>query len=194
MAASLTRLSADASDCTLCAKHLPHGPRPVFKVHREARVLLVGQAPGAKVHASGVPWDDASGDHLREWLGVDRAAFDSDTFAILPMGFCWPGRRAGGDLPPRVECAPAWHAKFLALMPRVELTLLIGQYAQAAYLRERQRDSLTETVRAFESYLPELLPLPHPSWRSRLWMEKNPWFAKRVLPALRTQIAKLGRR
>lgn len=191
VAGSLSKLIAEASACTLCAKQLPHAPRPVFKVQRGARVLLVGQAPGAKVHASGTPWDDASGDHLREWLGVDRATFDSDLFAILPMGFCWPGRREGGDLPPRPECAPAWHDRLRAHLPKVELTLLIGLYAQDHYLRDRQRDSLTESVRAFETYLPEMLPLPHPSWRSKLWMKKNPWFARRVLPMLQRRIAAL---
>lgn len=175
--------------CTLCAKHLPHGPRPVLQLSRRARVLLVGQAPGAKVHASGVPWDDASGDHLREWLGVDRQTFDSEVIGILPMGFCWPGRRAGGDLPPRPECAPAWHDRLRAHLPKVELTLLIGQYAQGHYLG--QTGSLTETVRAFETYLPSMLPLPHPSWRSKLWMKKNPWFAKKVLPVLRRRVSEL---
>lgn len=186
---SLKALRATAEACTLCAEHLPHGPRPVFRVGRNARVLLVGQAPGAKVHESGVPWDDASGDHLREWLGVDRQTFDSTRFAILPMGFCWPGRRKGGDLPPRPECAPQWHERMRVHLPKLELTLLIGQYAQDHYLGDRRRASLTETVRAFETYLPAELPLPHPSWRSRLWMKKNPWFTRRLLPVLRSRIA-----
>jgi uracil-DNA glycosylase len=184
----LRSLIEEANACTHCAAQLPHGPRPVFRVHRESRVLLIGQAPGAKVHASGAPWDDASGDHLREWLGVERATFDDPRlFAIMPMGFCFPGRRKGGDLPPRPECAPKWHQPLRALLPRVELTLLIGQYAQDHYLQTR--DSLTETVRNFEAYLPTDLPLPHPSWRSKLWMKKNPWFERELLPVLRARIA-----
>ena len=190
MTSRLRSLIDEASACTHCAAFLPHGCRPVFRVHRDARVLIIGQAPGSKVHASGTPWDDDSGDHLREWLGVDRATFDDPRlFGIVPMGFCWPGRRKGGDLPPRPECAPKWHAPLLALLPRVELTLLVGQYAQDHYLEGR--DSLTERVRNFERYLPRQLPLPHPSWRSKLWMKKNPWFERKVLPLLRERIAEL---
>ncbi len=193
MAESLKALLEAARGCTLCVKHLPHAPNPVFRLARGARILLVGQAPGAKVHESGVPWDDDSGDHLREWLGVDRARFDDpNLFALLPMGFCWPGRRAGGDLPPRPECAPAWHDRLRAHLPGLELTLLIGQYAQDHYLAGSQKASLTETVRNFEAYLPKVLPLPHPSWRSKLWMKKNPWFAKKLLPRLRNRVAAAG--
>ena len=165
-------------------------PGRFFSVGSGARIVIVGQAPGAKVHESGVPWQDDSGDHLRQWLSVDQKTFDDpDAFAILPMGFCWPGRRAGGDLPPRPECAPTWHERLLAAMPSLKLYLLVGQYAQARYLKGRTKPSLTETVRAFEEYLPERIPLPHPSWRSKLWMKKNPWFEKYLLPTLRQQVA-----
>ena len=187
---ALRVLVDEATACMLCAPHLPHPPRPVFRLGRGARIVIVGQAPGAKVHESGVPWQDDSGDHLREWLNVDRETFDDpDAFALLPMGFCWPGRRAGGDLPPRPECAPAWHERMLAAMPERKILLLVGQYAQARYLEGREKASLTETVRAFDDYLPDRIPLPHPSWRSKLWMKKNPWFAKKLLPVLRRRVA-----
>ena len=179
----------EARACTRCADALPHEPRPVLRVGPRARVVVVGQAPGARVHESGVPWQDDSGDHLLEWLQIDRATFeDTSLFAVLPMGFCFPGRKAGGDLPPRPECAPLWHGPIFAELDDVELVLLVGQYAHAGYLGGRQRSSLTETVRAFETYLPDLFPLPHPSWRSKLWMAKNPWFASDVLPALRARV------
>lgn len=174
----------------MCASNLPHAPRPVFRVSRGARIVLIGQAPGAKVHASGVPWQDDSGEHLREWLRIDRATFDDpDAFAILPMGFCWPGRRPGGDLPPRPECAPTWHRRLLSEMPALKLYLLIGQYAQACYLAGRMQPSLTETVKHFNDYLPDRMPLPHPSWRSKIWMAKNPWFERTLLPVLRSRVA-----
>jgi uracil-DNA glycosylase len=185
----LPTLLAEARACTLCAPHLPHPPRPVLRVGAGARIVIVGQAPGAKVHESGVAWQDDSGDHLREWLQVDRATFDDPSaFAILPMGFCWPGRRAGGDLPPRPECAPTWHDRLLTAMPRLELYLLVGQYAQARYLAGRGKPSLTETVRSFADYLPKHIPLPHPSWRSKIWMKKNPWFERTLLPVLRRRV------
>ncbi len=183
-------MAAEARACTLCAPHLPHAPRPVLRCGPRARVAIIGQAPGAKVHESGIPWDDDSGDHLREWLNVDRATFDdANAFAILPMGFCWPGRRSGGDLPPRPECAPAWHPRLLDALPNVKLLLLVGQYAHARYLGARRKSSLTETVRAFGEYLPDHIPLPHPSWRSKLWMKKNPWFEDNLLPVLRCRVA-----
>jgi uracil-DNA glycosylase len=188
---ALARLVAEAEACTVCARHLPHPPRPVLRIGRKARIVIVGQAPGAKVHASGEAWQDDSGDHLREWLAVDRATFDDpDMFAILPMGFCWPGRRKGGDLPPRPECAPLWHDRLLAAMPDRRLLLLVGRYAQARYLRGKERPTLTETVRNFAAYLPDRIPLPHPSWRSRIWMRKNPWFERKLLPELRRRIAR----
>jgi uracil-DNA glycosylase len=186
---SLSKLVAEAGACTVCAQHLPHGPRPVFSVGARTRIVIVGQAPGARVHASGVPWQDDSGDHFIEWLGVDRATFDDpDAFSILPMGFCWPGRRSGGDLPPRPECAPLWHERLLAALPKVKLFLLVGTYAQARYLAGREQPTLTETVRHFRDYLPTHIPLPHPSWRSRLWVKANPWFAEELLPVLRRRV------
>lgn len=185
----LSRLLREIRACRVCEAHLPHGPRPVVRLDRDARVMIVGQAPGAKVHASGVPWDDASGDHLIAWLGIDRPAFeDPRLFAIVPMGFCWPGRKPGGDMPPRPECAPTWHERILAELPRLELVLLVGQYAHARYLGTRARGTLGETVRRFADYLPSQVPLPHPSWRSKLWMKKNPWFEAELLPVLRARV------
>jgi uracil-DNA glycosylase len=187
---SFEQLVAQAKACTLCAQHLPHAPRPVFRLGHGARIVIIGQAPGAKVHESGVPWQDDSGDHLRQWLKVDQATFDDpNAIAILPMGFCWPGRREGGDLPPRPECAPTWHERLLSQLPGLKLYLLVGQYAMSCYLAERQKESLTETVRHFADYLPGQIPLPHPSWRSKLWMKKNPWFEKKLLPVLRRRVA-----
>lgn len=190
---SLEQLSSLISNCALCADHLPLGPRPVFQVDPTSKILIIGQAPGTKVHASGVPWDDASGRNLRKWLAVSEEQFyDPKLFAIVPMGFCYPGKGKSGDLPPRPECAPKWHAQLLAQMPKVELTLLIGKYAQAYYLESPQRN-LTETVRSFEKYLPDTFPLVHPSPRNAIWMKKNPWFEKEVIPALQNRIKSILR-
>jgi len=187
---SLPRLLAEIRACGVCADTLPLGPRPVVQADAHARLLIVGQAPGAKVHASGVPWDDASGERLRAWLGIDRETFyDASKVAIVPMGFCYPGRGAGGDNPPRPECAPRWHARLLAQLPDVRLTLLVGQYAQRAYLGARRRVSLTETVEAWRDYAPEYLPLPHPSPRNQPWLMRHTWFERDVLPALRERVA-----
>lgn len=184
-------LIQQARSCTLCAAHLPHGPRPVFTVHPKAKILIIGQAPGRKVHQTGIPWDDASGKRLRHWLGVDDAAFyNPEIFALLPMGFCYPGAGKSGDLPPRPECAPQWHQPLLNLMPDIRLTLLFGQYAQAHYLGEARKKNLTETVRNWESYVPAYLPLPHPSPRNQIWERKNPWFESEVLPYLREAVGK----
>lgn len=186
---NLSILSAQARACTICAAHLPLGPRPVFSVSSTARLLIIGQAPGTKVHASGIPWNDSSGDRLRGWMGVDRAAFyDAARIALMPMGFCYPGRLPnGGDCPPRPECAPAWHGKFLALMPQVELTLLVGAYAQRRYLG---LGSMTENVRGYARH-PWSMALPHPSWRTVGWEAKNPWFGEEVLPRLRAKLARI---
>jgi uracil-DNA glycosylase len=186
-AAALDRLLAEIRACRACAAHLPLGPRPVLRARASARVLIVGQAPGTKVHASGTPWDDRSGDRLREWLAVDRGAFyDDSRIAIMPMGFCYPGTDGkGGDLPPRRECAPLWHARLLARLPRIELTLLVGRYAQTYYLGRRSKGTMTETVRAWRDYAPTYLPLPHPSWRNTGWLKRNPWFEADLLPVLR---------
>ena len=186
---TLLPLLQDIRACTHCAEHLPLGPRPVLTAAPSSRVAIVGQAPGTKVHASGVPWDDASGEHLREWLQVDESTFyDPDQIAIIPMGFCYPGRRSGGDAPPRPECAPLWHERLFAQLPQLRLTLLVGMYAQKHYLGRRRKKTLTETVRCWREYGPALLPTPHPSWRSRLFIQKNPWFETELLPDLRTRV------
>ena len=187
---SFADLLARVRACRLCAAHLPLGPNPVFRLSPSARLLVVGQAPGTKVHATGIPWNDPSGDRLRQWLALGRDAFyDTARVAILPTGLCYPGRLPrGGDQPPRPECAPAWHPPLLARLPYVRLTLLVGAYAQAYYLGDRRGTTLTETVRHFHDFLPEFLPLPHPSWRTLAWARRNPWFARRVLPELRRRV------
>ena len=175
--------------CTLCSPHLPHGPRPVVQCHPEARLLIAGQAPGRKVHESGKPFDDASGERLREWMGVSRDLFyDPKRVAILPMGFCYPGTGKTGDLPPRPECAPAWRERLLRSLRNLELTLVIGQYAQAYHLADA-RSLLTENVRAWREYWPGTVPLPHPSPRNNIWLRRNPWFEAELLPVLRIRIA-----
>jgi uracil-DNA glycosylase len=190
----LATLLAQVRACRLCEPQLPLGARPVLRADERARVLIVGQAPGTKVHATGIPWNDPSGDRLREWLQVDRDTFyDERLFAIIPTGLCYPGRGRSGDLPPRSECAPKWHPPLRALLPRIELTLLIGQYAQAYYLRERRQQTLTETVHAWRQYQPDFLPLPHPSPRNTRWLQVNPWFARDVLPQLRARVHELIR-
>lgn len=186
---SLRAVAKEAKACTACADRLPHPPRPVFLVGRGARLLIVGQAPGRRVHETGLPWNDPSGDVLRAWLGMDRQAFyDVSRIAIVPAGLCYPGTVDGVDLPPCPRCAPLWQPRFRAALPSLRLTLLVGRYAQAYYLRERRKASLGETVRAWRRYLPEFFPLPHPSWRNRRWLEANPWFARQVIPALRRRV------
>lgn len=189
--AALDRVVREIRACTLCAAQLPLGPRPVVRLGAAAPLLIIGQAPGTKVHASGVPWDDASGERLRAWLQMDRDTFyDTRHVAIMPMGFCYPGRGKGGDLPPRPECAPRWHARVRALLPRVRLTLLIGRYAQAHYLGATRGASLEETVRDWPRHLREgFFPLPHPSPRNTLWLKRRPWFDRDVVPALRAAVA-----
>lgn len=186
---ALADLLDDVRACTICAAHLPHGVRPVLQVSPEARVLIAGQAPGRKVHESGVPFDDASGDRLRAWMGVSREVFyDPQQIAILPMGFCYPGTGRSGDLPPRPECAPAWRDQLLALLPDMEVALVIGQYALAWHLPDEKR-SLTETVRAWSSCTPGIIPLPHPSPRNNIWLKRNPWFEKERIPDLRRRVS-----
>lgn len=178
--------------CRTCEAHLPLGPRPVVRASDpRARVLIVGQAPGTKVHASGVPWDDASGKRLRDWMGVTAEDFyDMSKFAIVPMGFCYPGRGIGGDNPPRPECAPLWHAKILAALPCIRLTLLVGAHAQAYYLGDRRKATLGETVRAWRDYIEDgYLPLVHPSPRNGIWLRGNPWFEAEMVPYIREQVA-----
>ena len=182
----LDALLAQVRDCRICAAHLPFPPRPVLRAAGSARVQIVGQAPGRRVHETGIPWNDPSGDLLRKWLGIDRAAFyDAKRIAIIPAGFCYPGKGPSGDLPPRPECAPQWQPRLRALLPRLRLTLLVGQYAQAYYLGARKRKTLADTVRDYGEYLPEFFPLPHPSPRNRRWLAQNAWFERDVLPVLR---------
>ena len=185
----LESLLVEVRACRVCAAHLPLGPKPILRADVRARVLIVGQAPGTRVHATGIPWNDPSGDRLRAWLAVDRDAFyDERRFAIIPTGFCYPGRGRSGDLPPRPECAPLWHPRLRALLPNIGLTLLVGQYAQAFYLAERRKGTLTETVHAWREYLPQFLPLPHPSPRNTRWLSLNPWFEQEIVPGLRERI------
>jgi uracil-DNA glycosylase len=188
-AAAFTDLQQNIRACTLCAENLPLGPRPVLQISRTARILIAGQAPGRRVHASGIPFDDASGDRLRGWLGLDRETFyESGRVAILPMGFCYPGTGKSGDLPPRPECAATWRQKILRELRAVKTTLVIGQYALAWHLGPRAKPTLTDTVQAWREFSPMLWPLPHPSPRNNIWLKKNPWFAREVLPELRQQI------
>ncbi|MEJ8567320.1 uracil-DNA glycosylase family protein [Elongatibacter sediminis] len=177
--------------CTLCAAHLPHGPRPVVQAHADARILVAGQAPGRRVHASGKPFDDPSGERLRDWMGIGADVFyDARRIAILPMGFCYPGTGPSGDLPPRPECAPAWRDELLAGLPRLDLTLVIGAYAQVWHLPGPRRP-VTEVVRNWEAGWPVVVPLPHPSPRNNLWLRRNPWFESELLPRLRQRIASI---
>jgi uracil-DNA glycosylase len=193
MTESLTRLLAEIRACRICEAHLPLGPRPVLQASATSRLLIVSQAPGRKVHASGVPFDDVSGERLREWLGIDRGTFyDARRVAIVPMGFCFPGSGGGGDLPPRPECAPTWHPRLLPRLKQVQLTLAIGQYAQTGLLSASRAATLTDTVRAWRTHLARgVLPLPHPSPRNRPWVMHNLWFEQELLPVLRERVAAL---
>ncbi len=189
----LATVLAEARACRLCARHLPLGPRPVLRASATARLLIVGQAPGTKVHESGVPWNDASGERLRDWLAMSPEVFyDEARVAIVPMGFCYPGRDArGGDKPPRPECAPEWHPRLRPHLRRIGLTLLVGGYAQKHYLGRRAKATLTATVQAWRDYLPDYLPTPHPSWRTTAWLRKNPWFEAELVPDLRRRVRRL---
>ncbi len=186
---SLLPLLAEVRACDVCAEELPAGPRPILQLGPGASVVVIGQAPGRRVHESGTPWDDPSGDRLRDWLGVDRSTFyDAGRICLLPMGLCYPGTGGSGDLPPRPECAPLWHDRLLAHVPGDALRVVIGQYAQARYVPERSR-TLTATVRRWQEFLPDRIVLPHPSPRNQRWLARNPWFTDEVLPALRTRVA-----
>ncbi len=179
--------------CEICAPDLPLGPRPTVVAKSSAKIMIIGQAPGTKVHETGIPWSDPSGDRLRNWLRVTREIFyDGSKIAIMPMGFCYPGRlERGGDNPPRPECAPAWHEKILAGLPDIELTLLVGMYAQKYYLAEQNKKTLTETVRHWQEFAPAMIPTPHPSWRTTAWLKKNLWFEAELLPVLQQKVRKL---
>lgn len=176
-------------DCTICAEHLPLGPKPILQVHPDAKIAIIGQAPGQLAHKSGIPWDDPSGRRLREWLGVsDEEFYDPTRFGIVPMGFCYPGKGKGGDMPPRPECAPKWHAPVMKLMPGLRLTILIGAYAQKQVLASKRERTLTATVQNYEAYLPAYFVLPHPSPRNQIFLRKNPWIEVTVVPHLRSII------
>lgn len=188
---SLINLLSEVRACTLCAEHLPLGTRPVVQASSSARILIVGQAPGRKVHETGIPFNDASGDRLRIWLGISREVFyDPKQIAILPMGFCYPGTGKSGDLSPRPECAPAWRPQLLPHLTNLQLTLAIGQYALAYHL-PKDGKSLTETVRTWRKHWPNTIPLPHPSPRNNLWLKRNPWFEEEIIPVLRVRVAEL---
>lgn len=186
---SLGTLLSQIRECRACEQHLPLGPRPVLRASETARILIVGQAPGMKVHMTGIPWNDASGVRLRQWMGIEPEIFYNDQhIAIIPMGYCYPGRGPAGDLPPRRECATLWLEPLLAKLPNVELTLLIGQYAQRHYLGKRRKSTLTATVKAWRDYAPEYIPLPHPSPRNIAWFQRNSWFEQELIPLLRARI------
>jgi uracil-DNA glycosylase len=187
---SLPQLLGEVSACRICAAMLPHDPRPILRVCKSARLLIISQAPGSKAHQSGIPWDDVSGNRLREWMNLDRSVFyDRRKIAIMPMAFCYPGaEKKGGDNPPPPKCASTWHERLLKHLPNLRLTLLVGQYSQARYLGLSRKKTMTETVMAFSEYGPELFPLPHPSWRSRIWMDKQPWFEKSLIPRLQRAV------
>lgn len=188
----MEKLLCDISQCAICNENLPLGPRPVVTANQNSKIIIIGQAPGTKVHASGIPWDDQSGKKLREWLGVTNEDFyNTENFAIVPMGFCYPGKGKTGDLPPRPECAPQWHSLLLEEMPNIELFILIGAYAQKYYLKDKAKRTLTETVGEYQNYLPKFFPIPHPSPTNRFWRAKNPWFEELVVPKLKESVTKI---
>lgn len=190
MSKALKSLVSEIAACRACAGALPHEPRPVVWVHPGARILIAGQAPGRRVHETGVPWNDASGDRLRAWLEMERDRFyDRRAIAVAAMGFCFPGTVNGADLPPRRECAPLWRPRLLPLLKNVRLTLLVGTYAQRYHLGAAVKRTLGETVRAWRDYPSDVMPLPHPSWRNSAWLKRNPWFEEDVLPELRRRVS-----
>lgn len=184
-----TLLTEEIARCEVCKVHLAHGPRPVVQLGTGARIVIIGQAPGSKVHESGIPWNDDSGNRLREWTGLGYETFyNRNKVALLPMGFCYPGKGDGADLPPRPECAPLWHERAMGFLSSRKLTLLVGIHAQGYYLKDNAFANMTETVKGFSTFGPRIFPLPHPSWRSTRWMKRNPWFETETLPALRESI------
>ena len=185
----MKNLLAEIRGCTVCEKFLPNAPRPIIQASAKSKILIIGQAPGQKVQNSGIPWDDKSGDELRRWLHVSKEQFyDPTLFALMPMGFCYPGKGSSGDLPPRPECAPLWHGKIVSQIKNVKLIILIGQYAQKFYLGKDFNPSITENIKNFNKFLPTHLPLVHPSPRNRIWQKKNPWFENEVLPVLQDNV------
>lgn len=188
----MNTLLAEIKACKVCEKHLELGANPILAAGIDSKIIIIGQAPGRIVHNTGTPWNDKSGDNLRNWLGINKLIFyDTSKIALIPMGFCFPGTGKSGDLPPRTECAPLWHQKLLDLMSEVKLTLLIGQYAQNYYLGNQAKNTLTETVQNYASYLPKYFPLPHPSPRNNIWQAKNEWFGVEVLPELKKKIKEI---
>lgn len=184
----MKKLLASIRDCTVCAEFLPHGVRPIVQASTNSRIVIIGQAPGRRVHESGVPWDDPSGVRLREWLGLTTEQFyDPAIVAIVPMGFCYPGSASSGDLPPRPECAPLWHDRLLEVLPDDRLEVIIGMYAQRQYIADRPK-TLTETVARWADYLPKQIVMPHPSPRNRHWLTKNPWFENNAIPAVQHRV------
>lgn len=194
-ATTLTSLLKEVRACTLCQEQLPLGPRPIVQASQQAKILIAGQAPGNKVHQSGIPFDDASGERLRDWMGIGKEQFyDESLIALLPMGFCFPGPGKSGDLPPRKECAPQWRNRLLAQLSNIELTLVIGQYAQAWHMQGSANSTVTQLVRDWKTSWPQILPLPHPSPRNNSWLKQNAWFSEEVLPALKEQIQRILKR
>jgi len=190
----MTDILREIKKCTVCLPDLEHGVNPVVSCSAKSKIAIIGQAPGRIVHRTGVPWDDKSGERLRAWLDVsDSEFYNPDLFAIIPMSFCYPGTGKSGDLPPRKECAPLWHDKLLNEMHVLDMTLLIGQYAQQYYLGSSKKKTLTATVQNFEDYMPKYLPLPHPSPRNNIWLRKNAWFEASVLPILKSKVASIIR-
>ncbi|MCX2679648.1 uracil-DNA glycosylase family protein [Galbibacter sp. EGI 63066] len=188
----MENLIKEIRNCTICEDYLPNEPRPILQASSSSKIIIIGQAPGQKVQNSGIPWDDASGNNLRKWLAVDKQQFyDEKLFALIPMGFCFPGTGKSGDLPPRKECAPKWHQQVFTHMKEAELIILIGLYAQKYYLANDAKRTLTETVKNYDSYLPKYLPLPHPSPRNNIWLRKNSWFETDVIPVLQERVSRL---
>ena len=193
MTRKLKHLLREISECRLCEDHLPLGPRPVLQANSQAKILIAGQAPGLKVHETGIPFNDPSGDRLRDWMGIDKSIFyDDSKIALVPMGFCYPGTGKSGDLAPRPECAEAWREKLLSNLPEIKLTLVLGQYSQKYHLETSRKKNLTETVKSWKEFWKKgLLPLPHPSPRNNIWFKKNAWFEKEILPTLKSRVQKL---
>jgi uracil-DNA glycosylase len=192
MSQSLAKIAKEIRSCTLCSEYLPLGPRPIIQVSTSAKILVVGQAPGRRVHETGIPFNDPSGDRLRQWMGIDKEVFYNEKkIALVPMGFCFPGTGKSGDLPPRPECADTWRSKLLKKLPNINLTIIVGQYAQSWHLGNDNQANLTETVKAWRSYWPVAIPLPHPSPRNNIWLKKNPWFESEVLSTLQKRVKDL---